>query len=219
MTYKQHVILTNMLMICTSSTLDQTPRHQRKQLMWCTDGQPWMTWKPTKDRRTYYWFFQKKERFPTHAYQQNRNSESNWGKDIWHHCYQQSDIGRTCWWNRTKSRHEAVSTASTQTSLTLGLHGRPHSHYVCMVDFTHTGSAWSTSLTLGLHGRPHIGSAWSTSLTLGLSGRPHTGRPHAHWVSVVDLTLGLQSDLEQVQRHYEHYIPGHAPKIEALAYA
>ena len=65
-------------------------------------------------------------------------------------------------------------------------------------------------LTLGLHGRPHIGSAWSTSLTLGLSGRPHTGRPHAHWVSVVDLTLGLQSDLEQVQRRYEHYIPGHA---------
>jgi len=48
-------------------------------------------------------------------YRRNRQSASNRGKYTWHCHHQQYDIGRTRWWNNTKSRQEAVSTTTTQT--------------------------------------------------------------------------------------------------------
>ena len=76
-------------------------------------------------------------------------SVSNWGEDTWHYHRQQPDMGRTRWWNNTKSRQEAVSTATTQTIRHSrwrpdGIYNGGPAYFgirmSSMVDLTHIGS-------------------------------------------------------------------------------
>ena len=102
------------------------------------------------NKRACYWFLYNNDKLSNHKYRQNRHSASNQGEDIWHQ--QQPDMACTRGLNNMKSRHETVSTATTQMIrhwnpvedlLTVYIMSvfRPTMEYAC--------PTWSISLTLG----------------------------------------------------------------------
>ena len=83
-------------------------------------------------------------------HRRNRHSASNRGENTWHYHHQQPDLGRTRWWNNTKSSQEAVSPATTQTIR--------HSRWRPSDGIYNGGSAYSGISMSSMVDLTHIGS-------------------------------------------------------------